>query len=164
MKTIRAEQVGSLLRPPDLLKARSAQAEGNLPLAALREMEDAAIRQIIERQRQTGIDILTDGELRRASWLTDMSEAVEGFVSAPITVEWKGPKGGREKSTSRAVAAKLQKQRHLTEYELPILQSAASGNFKITLPAPSNFVITSYIEGTTDQYYGSHAELMKDLV
>ena len=118
MRTIRAEQVGSLLRPPDLLKARAAHAEGNLPLAALREMEDAAIRQIIERQRQTGIDILTDGELRRASWLTDMSEAVEGFVTAPITVEWKGPKGGRETSTARAVAAKLRKTRHLTDFEL----------------------------------------------
>jgi 5-methyltetrahydropteroyltriglutamate--homocysteine methyltransferase len=161
---IRAEQVGSLLRPQALLDARAAQAAGQLSLSALREIEDKAILDVIAKQQQSGIDILSDGELRRASWLTDMAEAVEGFVSAPITVEWKGPKGGRETSTARAVAAKLHKTRHLTQFELPILQSEARGKFKITLPAPSNFVVTSYMQGKTDQFYPSHADLLRDLV
>ena len=69
----RAEQVGSLLRPPELLQARAAHAEGRLPLDELRAIEDRAIAQALAMQRRIGIDILTDGELRRGSWLTDMA-------------------------------------------------------------------------------------------
>ena len=77
----RAEQVGSLLRPPELLRARAAHAEGRLKLEELRAEEDRAIQQALEKQRQLGIDVMTDGEMRRSSWLTDMADAVDGFVT-----------------------------------------------------------------------------------
>ncbi len=63
----RAEQVGSLLRPPELLRARAAHAEGRQKLEELRAEEDRAIRQALEKQRQLGLDVLTDGEMRRGS-------------------------------------------------------------------------------------------------
>jgi 5-methyltetrahydropteroyltriglutamate--homocysteine methyltransferase len=77
----RAEQVGSLLRPPQLLQYRAQYAESRLPLEELRSREDEAIEAALEKQRQIGIDIVTDGEMRRGSWLTGMADAVEGFVS-----------------------------------------------------------------------------------
>lgn len=90
----RAEHVGSLLRPPELLAARSAHAAGQIPLEELRRQEDQAILAALEKQRSIGLDVLSDGELRRGSWLTDMADAVEGFVPAKVTLEWKGPGGG----------------------------------------------------------------------
>ncbi len=105
---LRAEQVGSLLRPPELLRARTAHAEGKIPLEELRALEDVAIRAALEKQRAIGLDILSDGELRRGSWLTDMADAVEGFVPEKVTLEWKGPGGGVEGSTAQAAGAKLQ--------------------------------------------------------
>src|SRR5881227_1438488 len=95
----RAEQVGSLLRPPELLAARAAHARGNVSLSTLRAAEDQAILHALERQRAAGIDIVTDGEMRRASWLTEMADAVEGFVPHKVQIDWKGPGGGSEGST-----------------------------------------------------------------
>ena len=89
---VRAEQVGSLLRPTGLLQARAAQ----VPEPELRAAEDRAIAEALERQRAIGIDVLADGEMRRASWLTDMADAVEGFVPDKVLLDWKGPGGGSE--------------------------------------------------------------------
>jgi len=160
----RAEQVGSLLRPPELLAARSAHAAGQIPLDELRLREDRAISAALQKQRAIGIDVLSDGEMRRGSWLTDMADAVEGFVPEKVTLEWKGPGGGVEGSTAQAAGAKLRKVRKLTGHELPLLKQEAQGAFKITLPAPSNFVLASYKPGVTDAFYPTHADLLKDLV
>jgi 5-methyltetrahydropteroyltriglutamate--homocysteine methyltransferase len=160
----RAEQVGSLLRPAEVLQARAAHAAGRLKREALRAVEDRAIEQALEKQRQIGIDVLTDGELRRGSWLTDMAEAVEGFVPERVPLEWKGPGGGIEGSTAHAAGAKLRKVRKLTGHELPLLKKEAKKPFKITLPAPSNFMIASYKTGITDKFYQTHDDLLKDLV
>lgn len=105
----RAEQVGSLLRPPELLKARSNHAAGKIPLDELRAIEDQAISAALAKQRSIGLDVLSDGEMRRGSWLTDMADAVEGFVPEKVTLEWKGPGGGAEGSTAQAAGAKLKK-------------------------------------------------------
>ena len=64
----RAENVGSFLRPPDLLKSRAAFAQGQIKLEELRTAEDRAILQVFDGQRKAGASIFTDGELRRASW------------------------------------------------------------------------------------------------
>lgn len=159
----RAEQVGSLLRPPEVLRARAAHVEGRLKLAELRAEEDRAIQQVLEKQRQVEIDVLTDGEMRRGSWLTDMADAVDGFVSARVSLEWKGPGGGVEGSTANAVGAKLQKVRKMTGHEVPFLKKNARGPFKVTLPAPSNFMLASYKAGITKKFYPTHADLLKDL-
>ena len=119
---------------------------------------------MVQKQRQLGLDSFTDGELRRGSWLTDMAEAVEGFVSDRVNMHWKGPQGGVEASTANAVGAKLHKARKLTGEELPTLQKVAPGQFKITLPAPSNFMLASYKRGLTDKFYPTSADLLRDLV
>jgi 5-methyltetrahydropteroyltriglutamate--homocysteine methyltransferase len=160
----RAEHVGSLLRPTELLKARTAHAEGRLPLEELRAVEDAAVLEVLEEQRQLGLDILTDGELRRGSWLTDMADAVDGFVSERVPLEWKGPGGGIEGSTAHAAGAKLRKARKMTGHEVPFLKKNAHAALKVTLPAPSNFMLASYKAGITDKLYPTHADLLKDLV
>src|SRR5260370_15564110 len=160
----RAEQVGSLLRPPELLQARAAHAEGRLTLDQLRSVEDRAILAALEKQHQIGIDVCTDGEMRRGSWLTDMADAVDGFVSQKIVLEWKGPGGGAEGSTAQAVGGKLRKIRKLTAHELPFLKKNAPGPFKVTVPAPSNFLVSSYKPGLTDTVYPTRADLLHDLV
>lgn len=159
----RAEQVGSLLRPATLLEKRAAFAEKKLSAADLREAEDNAIRDVLRRQRDIGVSILTDGELRRGSWLTEMADAVAGFVPDRVMLDWKGPGGGEEASSANVVGGKLEKRRNLTEFEFPFLSGEAPGPFKITLPAPSNFMVSSYKPGLTDRYYGSRAALLQDL-
>ncbi len=103
-KEFRAEHVGSLLRPPRLLRARAYAPETAL-------LEDLAIKDAIQVARHRALDILSDGEMRRGSWLTDMADAVDGFVAQKVMMDWKGPDGGGlEASTANAkVGAKLHK-------------------------------------------------------
>jgi 5-methyltetrahydropteroyltriglutamate--homocysteine methyltransferase len=163
-RVYRAEQVGSLLRPPDLLETRQAFAEGRVPIDALRSAEDRAIADALHRQREIGIDILSDGEMRRGSWLTDMADAVDGFVEDRVLLEWKGPGGTVEATTARVAGATLRKTRPLTSHEVPFLVRNAEAPFKVTLPAPSNFIFTSFKAGVTDRVYASRAALLDDLV
>jgi 5-methyltetrahydropteroyltriglutamate--homocysteine methyltransferase len=164
---LRAEQVGSLLRPPALLAARASYARGAITLDALRAEEDTAIRHAVARQRAVGLDVFTDGELRRASWLTGMADAVDGFEPDSVMLEWHGPGGGREKTTARIVGARLHKRHMLSEDEVPLMKSLTSVDavpFKITVPAPSNFVPTGFKPGVTDRHYRDRDELLADLV
>ena len=160
----RAEHVGSLLRPPELLQARAAYGSGSIPLDELRDVEDRAILQVLKKQTELGVDVVTDGEMRRGSWLTDMAEAVDGFVPERVPLEWKGPGGGVEGSTAHAAGAKLRKVRKMTGHEVPFLKEKTQAPFKVTLPAPSNFMLASYKAGITDPFYPTHADLLADLV
>src|SRR4051812_8411789 len=67
----RGDHVGSLLRPPELLKAREDHAAGNIDDEALFEAENAAIRDVVQMQRDVGLKSATDGEFRRTSWHMD---------------------------------------------------------------------------------------------
>jgi 5-methyltetrahydropteroyltriglutamate--homocysteine methyltransferase len=69
----RADHVGSLLRPPSLLTARGAHAAGTLSDDELRAAEDAAIADAVRVQESVGLRAATDGEYRRASWMTDFA-------------------------------------------------------------------------------------------
>jgi 5-methyltetrahydropteroyltriglutamate--homocysteine methyltransferase len=160
----RAENVGSFLRPPELLRRRSEYTAGKIGLPELRAAEDRAVLEVFQGQRDVGMELFTDGELRRGSWLTDMADAVEGFVPDKVMLEWKGPGGGTEGSTAQVVGSKLRKMRKMTAHEVPFLKKRAPGSFKITLPAPSNFVVASYKRGTTDKFYSTHGDLLEDLV
>jgi 5-methyltetrahydropteroyltriglutamate--homocysteine methyltransferase len=127
-------------------------------------VEDEAIADALRTQCEIGLKILTDGEMRRGSWLTDMAEAVEGFVEERVMLEWKGPGGREEPTTARVAGAKLRKARYLTAREVPFLKQSAGGPFKITLPAPSNFMFASYKAGTTDRVYANRGALLADVV
>ena len=153
-------------------------AAGRASVETLRALEDRAIDEVLQKQRDIGLDVLTDGEMRRGSWLTDMAEAVEGFVPSRVAMTWKGPGGSTETSTANAAGAKLRKTRMLTAHEAPHLlraarrlfdsrssQTPAQGRaFKITLPAPSNFMIASYKPGITDRAYPTRQALLDDIV
>jgi 5-methyltetrahydropteroyltriglutamate--homocysteine methyltransferase len=152
-----------LLRPPDLLAARAAHAEGRLGAEELRQVEDRTILHVLELQRQVGLDVVSDGEFRRGSWLTGMADAVDGFVADRIVVEWHGPGGGPEASTARVVGGRLEQKRRLTGDEVRFLRAHAPGPFKVTIPTPSSFLLVSFKPGLTDRWYATRAALVEEL-
>jgi len=102
----RAEHIGSLLRPAEVLQARSAHEQGSITLEQLREVEDKAVLAALEMQRQVGIDVLTDGEYRRSWWSGGIADAVEGVIDDPDAVyqpRWKGQHGELADSTAREI-------------------------------------------------------------
>src|SRR5580704_15400584 len=75
----RADHVGSLLRPPELLRARDDFAAGRIEAGQLRDTEDSAIREVVRMQREVGLRTATDGELRRESWHMDFIYQLGGI-------------------------------------------------------------------------------------
>ena len=76
----RADHVGSLLRPPGLHEARRNFAAGRIDADALRAVEDEAIRDIVRKQEDAGLQSATDGEFRRASWHMDFIYQLDGIT------------------------------------------------------------------------------------
>ena len=175
----RAEQVGSLLRPPKVLEAHAAHAEGRIPLEELRRIEDAAILQALELQRQAGIEVFTDGEYRRSSWAGDFSDSVDGYVEGepPISFEWRMPDGTERASSeimrdiralpgqgSRVMGERLRQRHRLTAHESAFLKQHAAGPFKVTMPAASYVVARGYKPGITDKAYARRSAVLQDVV
>jgi 5-methyltetrahydropteroyltriglutamate--homocysteine methyltransferase len=79
MVAFRADTVGSMLRPPELLEARDAFAAGSLAAPAFKQIEDRAVDYCIEIQERAGIDVVTDGEMRRNVFASQLGQAPEGF-------------------------------------------------------------------------------------
>src|SRR5262245_53998050 len=72
----RADQIGSFLRPPEILEARRGAAGDP---ERLRALEDRHILRVLRKQQELGFDVFTDGELRRKNFMSDFTDAVEGF-------------------------------------------------------------------------------------
>jgi 5-methyltetrahydropteroyltriglutamate--homocysteine methyltransferase len=115
-------------------------------------------------QREVGIDVLSDGEFRRGAFLSDLTEAVEGFVPDTAVIEWKGPEGRTEQAAAHVAASRLRQVRRLAGHESAFLKEHASGAFKVTLPSPTLFTHLSFKPGVTDRVYASRSELLQDLV
>jgi 5-methyltetrahydropteroyltriglutamate--homocysteine methyltransferase len=92
----RADHVGSLLRPPELLRVREDHAAGRIDGDELRAAEDAAIRDVVKLQRDVGVRTVTDGEFRRASWLMDFIYSLDGVsrvMDETLHVQFRNERG-----------------------------------------------------------------------
>jgi 5-methyltetrahydropteroyltriglutamate--homocysteine methyltransferase len=132
----RADQVGSLLRPPELREARARCRRGEIPVAALREAEDHAIREAIARQEAIGLQAVTDGEFRRDWWHVDFLTGFEGVESyaAPLVV---GFKDSDEQPPMLRVAGKVRRVRPVFVEPFAFMRDAARRTAKQTIPAPA---------------------------
>jgi len=143
----RADVVGSLLRPPWLLDAQARYAAGRLSTSAYKHLEDRAVDAAVAQQGGAGLGVVTDGEMRRVSFQSQMLQAVEGFsawdLDAFIWGEWQGDEtiGNRqqERPEGLAVVAPLRRRRSLCAEEFVYLRSRATATPKITLPSPGLF-------------------------
>ena len=86
LRTVRTDVVGSLLRPAAVIEARQALDEGKLDAAGMRQVEDAAVRAAVALQEGVGLDVISDGEMRRLNFQDSFGAAVEGFDASASTV------------------------------------------------------------------------------
>ena len=152
--SFRAEQIGSLIRPDALLDARDAYREGRIDLAALRRAEDEAIATALQMQKQAGLDVFSDGEMRRDAWQTNFSEAVHGFEDEYPMRETKAPDGSivQVEVHSKAVVSRLQQHRRIVDVDASYMTQHAPGPFKITMPSPALTARAGYRPGRTADY------------
>ena len=148
MITAHTDVVGSLLRPVALRKARDDWVAGRLNHAQFKSIEDRAVDEAVSLQEAAGLDIVTDGEMRRLSFQSPMTEAVDGFGPWDLNVflwgHWHGAGAVGERRRDRpvdlGVVSRLVRKRHLVAEEFVYLRRRTSRVAKVTLPSPSLFV------------------------
>jgi 5-methyltetrahydropteroyltriglutamate--homocysteine methyltransferase len=137
----RADHVGSLLRPASLLQARDDFAAGAIDAAELRAIEDEAIRDVVRKQKDVGLESVTDGELRRASWHMDFIYQLDGVSkeAGHLAVKFHNPDGDIEFTPAAMhVNGKLGVSKTIFGEDLTFLQETATGSVpKLTIPSPS---------------------------
>ena len=135
----RADHVGSFLRPRFLLEAREQRAKGEITAEQLRAIEDRAITEIVEFQKDVGLRSITDGEFRRAYFHLDFLDQLGG-VKTELPVIVQRPDGSEE--LSPPVIRVIDKVRHtkniqLADFEYLKSQVAAGLTAKVTIPSPT---------------------------
>ena len=138
----RADHVGSLLRPASLLAARDDFAAGTVDAARLREVEDAAIADVVAMQREAGLQSATDGEFRRATWHMDFIYQIGGISKAPghLAVKFHNPAGDIEWTPAAIhVGSKLRMDKTIFGDDFAYLQSVTPAEMtpKQTIPSPN---------------------------
>ncbi len=158
----RADHVGSLLRPAELLDARAQGADPE----RLRELEDRHILRVLARQQELGFEVFTDGELRRRNFMSDLLDAVEGFdLRDEVGRAWTGAGTGvAPASVTGIVTARLRQVRRLTAHEVAFMKAHCPGAIKITLPSANQFPAIAFKRGVTDRVYRDQSALLWDIV
>src|SRR4051794_19992095 len=137
----RADHVGSLLRPPQLLKAREDFKEGRIDSGELRGIEDEAIRDVVAKQEDAGLRSATDGEFRRASWHMDFIYQLGGVTRAHdnLTVQFHNAEGDIEFTPAALhVDAPIALEEPIFARDFEFLQTCVgSATPKLTIPSPS---------------------------
>ena len=138
----RADHVGSLLRPPELLRAREDFAAGRLSAGGLREVEDGAIRDAVRMQEEVGLRSATDGEFRRASWHMDFIYQLGGIAKTKgdLKVEFRNERGKIEFTPAALkVEEKIGLEHTIFGEDFAYLRSLVGENTtpKLTIPSPS---------------------------
>ncbi|MEE8301989.1 MAG: cobalamin-independent methionine synthase II family protein [Candidatus Tectomicrobia bacterium] len=139
--TLRADTVGSLLRPAALRQARRAHYRNELDADGLRAAEDEAVRQAIALQERLGLEIVSDGELRRDSWIATVQGVLSGFSLFPGGPgwQWQGTDSVEQWNAMPFpfVTDRVEAKWSLAEREYPFLHEHATQRTKYTIPAPS---------------------------
>jgi len=136
----RADHVGSLLRPPQVLRAREDFAAGRLSGDEKRRIEDAAIRDVVGMQEALGLQGITDGEYRRASWHMDFIYQIGGITKAQdnLKVQFHNEQSDIEFTPAALrVTGKLKLDECIFADDFAFLRSTTTGTPKLTLPSPS---------------------------
>jgi methionine synthase II (cobalamin-independent) len=137
----RADHVGSLLRPPQLLQARDDHAAGKITDEELRAIEDDAIKDVVKMQEDVGLRTATDGEFRRASWHMDFIYQLGGVTKAPgnLSVKFHNADGDIEFTpAAMQVDGRLTLEQPIFADDFAYLANlTTSATPKLTIPSPS---------------------------
>jgi 5-methyltetrahydropteroyltriglutamate--homocysteine methyltransferase len=162
----RADHVGSLLRPPELLRARESAKQNTISAQQLRDIEDRSIREVVKLQEDAGLQGITDGEFRRSSWHMDFLYQVGGVtkVQDNLKVQFHNEKGDIEFTPAALrVTGKLKLQKCIFGDDFAFLRAATRGTPKLTIPSPSMMHYRGGRAAIDAAIYPQMAEFWNDL-
>ncbi len=157
----RADHVGSFLRPERLKEARLKKQRNEITAEQLRAIEDEEIIRLVEKQKEVGLQAVTDGELRRAWWHFDFLSELEGveLFETDSGIQFKGV---QTKAHGIKVSGKVDFTNHPMIEDYKFLHSIAGEHVaKYTIPSPNMLFFRGQIE---ESAYTDDAQLFDDLI
>lgn len=134
MSTYRSDVIGSLLRPSYLKDARAERTRGTISDAEFKEIEDRAVNEAVDLQARSGLDVLTDGEMRRYAFFGHLIDATEGYDKfGGWAIPFHDEQGNELVFKRPVVVSKLKRIRPLCEEEFTYLRAHTDHPKKITL-------------------------------
>ena len=160
----RAETVGSMLRPVELLEARERLAAGELSPAAFKAIEDQAVDYCVQIQEASGIDVVTDGEMRRNVFASQLVQASEGFERIEDNyVDWFDMEGNLQRDpVTVGLTGKISMKRRLSAEEFTYLRAKTAKPTKMTIPTPTMYAYY-WVSGISEAAYPNPAAYMADV-
>jgi 5-methyltetrahydropteroyltriglutamate--homocysteine methyltransferase len=163
----RADHVGSLIRPDKLIQAREASKKGEINDAALRGIQQDAIREVVKMQEDLGLKVVTDGEYNRQSWQTDflLKFANVKLVPSKVSMHFHTAEGGNQerRPPTLQVTGKLGRPAGIFVDDFKFLKSVAKATPKVTMPSPSTMHFRGGREAIDEAAYPDMAEFYDDL-
>src|SRR6188472_4311680 len=130
----RSDVIGSLLRPAALLEARQKHERGQLTAAEFKFIEDRAVRDAVALQEAAGLDVVTDGEMRRYAFFGHLVEALEGYDKyAGWSITFRDGEGHEASLERPVVVGKLKWRRQMAVEEFTYLRGRTKAPVKVTL-------------------------------
>jgi len=159
-----AHVTGSMSVPPFLASARRKLAAGELAPTDYKRVEDRAVYEAIAVQEGLGLELINDGELRRAMWFEALISSIEGM--GPVeghSLKWTGTDGSiQEFPMPYAVVDKVRRVRSRTVEEFTYLRSRARAEVKVTIPSPT-FASALWSPEHSPAAYPDFFDLMQDM-
>jgi 5-methyltetrahydropteroyltriglutamate--homocysteine methyltransferase len=159
----RAEHIGSLLRPQELLRTRRAFEAGEVTADELREAEDRAIADAIAFQEEVGLQSITDGEFRRHIYFGHFAKAVEGFSEMEAELTFHDETGKPMTYTTDVVSGKLRRARPIAGDDFDFVRARTARTPKVTLPSPSGQHYFRFREDVSGRVYPDLDEFLADV-
>ncbi|MGE0734751.1 MAG: 5-methyltetrahydropteroyltriglutamate--homocysteine S-methyltransferase [Alphaproteobacteria bacterium] len=132
----RADHVGSLIRPPEVIEARHRLRDRKLTESELRVIEDKAIREVVKLQEDLGFQVVTDGEYRRGAFFSHFVKTVDGMTVKETPYTFANDSGDRAQAFAPYAQGKLKRAKGITTDEFKFVHGITDRVTKVTLPAP----------------------------
>lgn len=164
-KIFRSDVVGSMLRPIFLLEAQELLKKGEIPHSELTFAEDRAVKEAVAMQERTGVDVVTDGEMRRPVFCHNFVKAVDGFQwnIAGNTVIWFDMQGNKiVDPVTVGVVGRIKKKHDISVDEFSFLRGITEKPKKITIPSPT-MMSYYFVPGISDKIYPNPMEFLHDV-
>lgn len=160
---VRADHIGSLLRPAQLRQAFRAFHSGETDEATFAAAQDTAILGAIKLQQEVGLPVVTDGEFRRGSYWSRFVERTEGLGVADARFHFHDEKGQELAFTAPLVTGKVGRRNPVALDEFRFLAGHSHALAKITLPAPSTMHFWRGSDYAAPGVYVSPRDFFRDL-
>ena len=165
---MRADFVGSFLRPESVKKARIQAAAGEISPEELKAVEDKAIRDLVQKQMDLGFKVITDGEFRRQAWHLDFMWGFNGVGHAPTKtgLPFHGEQAMIDDTFLTGRVSLGQHHPFIDHFRFVSSLAREGVEAKLTIPAPAQFLaqmVMPFAQGNTRKYYADNEEILLDI-